>query len=984
MKKLFLAILVIVFPCILTAQTTTVNGTVVDPDSFAWIGATITFTLNNPHPETKPSINGVPMTAAQLVVSATLDSAGAFTAVVSSNATISPIATSWNIQICTPTNTPCQNISAQQINGSTLSLSSTINGQIKALRFPAIAGARGYGDVEITPIPISGSTYFNITTGFVRLWNGTSWSNQGSSSGCPLSGCAFTGPVTGPSANFEMLANDFYVSAFPSSCAGGGTTDLECAWIAANTWANTFSANPLIHLKAGVNNTTTGLATDTAFVPSIEGSGSFGSLIRQTATISNPVLKYGCDVVASSINLKNFQIDADFNAPSTLYLGKSQEFDLEGVVNLGAVGTGANSNFVQFGDPTCSPEGSTFEGHVKHLTTTARGTGPTSWAVATCSQSGGTPSCSISNGGTYHWNTSPAYLVGYGTGSTATKPCTTMGTVTPTFTTNGTWVWGQTFYQQTLNTYTLSSVSLSGFSGCTGNMYLFVPDQLPPAYGLYLPFSTDMVFDMYVSAGAGQTAGVLNGNTANVFNGLHIYNSHVGYKSTAGGGRIYGYDCDSNLIMMQLSGSVPMQENGCNLFYPSAAIGIYKGALFADLSGDTGHQSVFVNNSIVGSQPTDFHAFLNPAGPSDTTGTWPGSTVDRDSPTLNNNGNLKHDTSTQVVVDTTAPEVLATASANQNMPQKLFCTDLWNGTGPQQNCWTVQMQTSTSGVPSQEIFAITPPSNFLAPISGLFFLLGAPGNATVGTNLNSITEGLRGSYNDGTTPHGIGWNWTVQIGSGATPDNTLFFSPTLCLSGNCPLAANTFKSTVATGTAPLQVTSTTPVSNLSLASDTQLPTNVTPGSCTNCSATFNAQGIATAYATASAVLRTASGYCTGTATSSAANLSVTNLGGNNFACTGTFGAAGMLMIGSGSLSNLSVRCNTTGINTSSGLFTLHSLRAGSDSPTGLTVTYGTTAGGTMVQDTTHTFSYLPGDMLRLEYTTQASETLANCDVSFNY
>jgi hypothetical protein len=163
-----------------------------------------------------------------------------------------------------------------------------------------------------------------------------------------------------------------------------------------------------------------------------------------------------------------------------------------------------------------------------------------------------------------------------------------------------------------------------------------------------------------------------------------------------------------------------------------------------------------------------------------------------------------------------------------------------------------------------------------------------------------------------------------------------------------------------------------------------LPTNVTPGSCTNCSATFNAQGIATAYATASAVLRTASGYCTGTATSSAANLSVTNLGGNNFACTGTFGAAGMLMIGSGSLSNLSVRCNTTGINTSSGLFTLHSLRAGSDSPTGLTVTYGTTAGGTMVQDTTHTFSYLPGDMLRLEYTTQASETLANCDVSFNY
>jgi hypothetical protein len=109
-----------------------------------------------------------------------------------------------------------------------------------------------------------------------------------------------------------------------------------------------------------------------------------------------------------------------------------------------------------------------------------------------------------------------------------------------------------------------------------------------------------------------------------------------------------------------------------------------------------------------------------------------------------------------------------------------------------------------------------------------------------------------------------------------------------------------------------------------------------------------------------------------------------NFGGNNFGCSATSGAAGMLLIGTGTLSNLSVRCNTTGVNASSGVFTLSDLRNGANTVTPLTVTYGTTTGGTMVQDTTHIYGYLPGDMIRVNYTTQATETLANCDVSFNY
>lgn len=52
--------------------------------------------------------------------------------------------------------------------------------------------------------------------------------------------------------------------------------------------------------------------------------------------------------------------------------------------------------------------------------------------------------------------------------------------------------------------------------------------------------------------------------------------------------------------------------------------------------------------------------------------------------------------------------------------------------------------------------------------------------------------------------------------------------------------------------------------------------------------------------------------------------------------------------------------------------------------TGITVTYGTTSGNTVVQDTTHTYNYAVGDLIQVRFTTQASETLATCTASFNY
>jgi hypothetical protein len=101
----------------------------------------------------------------------------------------------------------------------------------------------------------------------------------------------------------------------------------------------------------------------------------------------------------------------------------------------------------------------------------------------------------------------------------------------------------------------------------------------------------------------------------------------------------------------------------------------------------------------------------------------------------------------------------------------------------------------------------------------------------------------------------------------------------------------------------------------------------------------------------------------------------------------------VLLTTAGTLSNLAVRCGHLGSQPSSGMFTVWDLPAGtlmsnasSGTDTGLTVTIGNSAANanrTLI-DTKHTFAYSAGDMIRIQFTTEANETLADCTASFNY
>jgi len=76
----------------------------------------------------------------------------------------------------------------------------------------------------------------------------------------------------------------------------------------------------------------------------------------------------------------------------------------------------------------------------------------------------------------------------------------------------------------------------------------------------------------------------------------------------------------------------------------------------------------------------------------------------------------------------------------------------------------------------------------------------------------------------------------------------------------------------------------------------------------------------------------------------------------------------------GTLLNLQVTAGTGGVNASSGAVTV--LKNGS--ATTLTCTVGT---GTSCSDATHTAAFATGDVISIQFTTQAAETLAGVKAS---
>ena len=118
------------------------------------------------------------------------------------------------------------------------------------------------------------------------------------------------------------------------------------------------------------------------------------------------------------------------------------------------------------------------------------------------------------------------------------------------------------------------------------------------------------------------------------------------------------------------------------------------------------------------------------------------------------------------------------------------------------------------------------------------------------------------------------------------------------------------------------------------------------------------------------------GMCSGTATAST-TLGLYGTGPNETttSCTSTTIGSGMVMPKSGTVKYLTVVAGTAGHTSSSGVFTVMLNHAGGGlSTTTVTCTVGT---GTFCQDSTHSFAVSAGDLVSIEFSTVAGETLAN-------
>lgn len=208
-RSLFIAILLCALISI-RASATTVTGTVTDPDAVNWANGFITFTLTG-NAGQGYACAGTPMTADQTKVTATMNGSGVFSTTLCANNTITPVNTQWAIQVFSAASAAPQTITPTTVNGSSQDLSTYINGLIKAIRIPAVTKTRAYADGEIVT-PIGGTTYYNIGSGTIRLYNGVAWLtlSTGASGVANLTSTGGTLSITngtGPTTNAELALN---------------------------------------------------------------------------------------------------------------------------------------------------------------------------------------------------------------------------------------------------------------------------------------------------------------------------------------------------------------------------------------------------------------------------------------------------------------------------------------------------------------------------------------------------------------------------------------------------------------------------------------------------------------------------------------------------------------------------------------------------------------------------------------------------------
>lgn len=200
-------------------QISNITAQLTDTDGQTWNNGTylITFipTPNLPGPFTW---NGGQSFTLQFRGS--MNGSGTFTVAIPDSNFISPAGSMWQFQLCSNTSAICSSITLP-VGGANPNLSTVLSNGLTAPRFQAGQHAYGYADLEVgTPAfpVILGDTYFNVTSGFIRFWNGTIWQNLGAGGGGSGTVCN-TGTI-----NFLMIYTGVATTCSDPAFDDGATT----------------------------------------------------------------------------------------------------------------------------------------------------------------------------------------------------------------------------------------------------------------------------------------------------------------------------------------------------------------------------------------------------------------------------------------------------------------------------------------------------------------------------------------------------------------------------------------------------------------------------------------------------------------------------------------------------------------------------------------------------------------------------------------
>jgi lysophospholipase L1-like esterase len=159
------------------AQLSNVTGTVTDTDNQTWNNGTfqITFVPPTGYTGSVYTFNGSAWTPT--VHNGVMSSSGVLTySALERNDYILPANSHWKFTVCPNASFPCTSRTVT-INQASQSVSSQFNA-VQAPRFAASnmqTGSFGYADVEVSPIPVIGAFYWNVTSGTSRSYTGSGW-----------------------------------------------------------------------------------------------------------------------------------------------------------------------------------------------------------------------------------------------------------------------------------------------------------------------------------------------------------------------------------------------------------------------------------------------------------------------------------------------------------------------------------------------------------------------------------------------------------------------------------------------------------------------------------------------------------------------------------------------------------------------------------------------------------------------------------------